>query len=197
ANPPPVPESLREAVRKQQFSKERIDLDLGDGRGTRLYAVFGRELQPTWGELQAFYFFPLDDLVSQASLVSNTIAVTGVTLVLMIALVVYFVTRLVVRPVRVAARTAQRLSNGLLDQRMEVTGEDDLAALAASFNQMAETLQRHILRLEEMSRLQRRFTSDVSHELRTPLTTVRMAADLIFGMREEFDPAVARSAELL
>jgi two-component system sensor histidine kinase MtrB len=48
-----------------------------------------------------------------------------------------------------------------------------------------------------MSRLQRRFTSDVSHELRTPLTTVRMAADLIFNSREDFDPAVARSAELL
>ena len=80
---------------------------------------------------------------------------------------------------------------------MEVAGEDDLAALAASFNQMAETLQRHILRLEEMSRLQRRFTSDVSHELRTPLTTVRMAADLIFNSRDDFDPAVARSAELL
>ena len=72
---------------------------------------------------------------------------------------------------------------------MEVNGEDDLAALAASFNQMAENLQRHILRLEEMSRLQRRFTSDVSHELRTPLTTVRMAADLIFNTRDEFDPA--------
>jgi two-component system sensor histidine kinase MtrB len=48
-----------------------------------------------------------------------------------------------------------------------------------------------------MSRLQRRFTSDVSHELRTPLTTVRMAADLIFAERAEFEPAVARSAELL
>ena len=48
-----------------------------------------------------------------------------------------------------------------------------------------------------MSRLQRRFTSDVSHELRTPLTTVRMAADLLHESRDEFDPAVARSAELL
>jgi two-component system sensor histidine kinase MtrB len=80
---------------------------------------------------------------------------------------------------------------------MKVDGEDDLALLAASFNQMAANLQRQIVRLEEMSRLQRRFTSDVSHELRTPLTTVRMAADLIFAERDEFDPAVARSAELL
>ena len=113
------------------------------------------------------------------------------------ALLAALVTRLVVTPVRVAARTAQRLSAGLLDQRMEVNGEDDLALLAASFNQMAANLQRQIVRLEEMSRLQRRFTSDVSHELRTPLTTVRMAADLIFAERDEFDPAVARSAELL
>jgi len=106
-------------------------------------------------------------------------------------------TRLVVQPVRSAARTAQRLSAGLLDQRMEVRGEDDLALLAASFNQMAENLQRQIIRLEEMSRLQRRFTSDVSHELRTPLTTIRIAADVLFGEREQLMPAAARSAELL
>ena len=45
--------------------------------------------------------------------------------------------------------------------------------------------------------MQRRFVSDVSHELRTPLTTVRMAADVLHEAREDFDPAVARCAELL
>ena len=48
-----------------------------------------------------------------------------------------------------------------------------------------------------MSRVQRRFVSDVSHELRTPLTTVRMAADVLYEARAEFDPATGRSAELL
>jgi len=80
---------------------------------------------------------------------------------------------------------------------MEVRGEDDLALLGAAFNQMAVNLQRQIVRLEDMSRLQRRFTSDVSHELRTPLTTVRMAADLLFTNRDELEPMMARSAELL
>jgi two-component system sensor histidine kinase MtrB len=192
---PQLPADLRDAVRAYGFASQRRNLDIGEG--TQLYLVFGRELRPSWGTVQVFYFFPLAGVVDQAQLVANTITITGFALVLVVGLVVFIVTRLVVRPVRLAARTAQRLSNGLLDQRMEVVGEDDLAALAASFNQMAETLQRHILRLEEMSRLQRRFTSDVSHELRTPLTTVRMAADLIFNSREDFDPAVARSAELL
>jgi two-component system sensor histidine kinase MtrB len=130
-------------------------------------------------------------------MIRNTVIITGLALVVLLAVMAALITRLVVNPVRDAARTAQRLSAGLLDQRMTVRGEDDLALLAASFNQMAVNLQRQIVRLEEMSRLQRRFTSDVSHELRTPLTTVRMAADLLYTSRDDLDPLMARSAELL
>ena len=153
--------------------------------------------RPSSATLQLYYLVPLTTEDRAANQIRTTVLVTGLALVILLGLVAGLVTRLVVTPVRVAARTAQRLSAGLLDQRMKVDGEDDLALLAASFNQMAANLQRQIVRLEEMSRLQRRFTSDVSHELRTPLTTVRMAADLIFSERDEFDPAVARSAELL
>ena len=80
---------------------------------------------------------------------------------------------------------------------MPVRGEDDIARLAVSFNDMAESLHRQITQLEEFGNLQRRFTSDVSHELRTPLTTVRMAADLIYDHSEDLDPALRRSTELM
>jgi len=62
---------------------------------------------------------------------------------------------------------------------------------------MADTLEKQISRLENLSRVQQRFVSDVSHELRTPLTTIRMASDVIYASRENFDPVIARSAELL
>jgi two-component system sensor histidine kinase MtrB len=45
--------------------------------------------------------------------------------------------------------------------------------------------------------VQRRFVADVSHELRTPLTTVRMAADMLYAVRQDFAPEISRSAELL
>jgi two-component system sensor histidine kinase MtrB len=96
-----------------------------------------------------------------------------------------------------AARTAEKFSAGQLTERMSVRGEDDLALLATSFNAMASNLQDKITRLEELSRVQQRFVSDVSHELRTPLTTVRMAADVIYESREDFDASTARSSELL
>ena len=109
----------------------------------------------------------------------------------------WLVTRQVVTPIRLARRVAERLAAGQLQQRLRVSGEDDLARLATSFNQMATSLQRQIRQLEELSRVQRRFVSDVSHELRTPLTTVRMAGDVLHDAREDFDPTTARAAELL
>src|SRR5437879_8874644 len=80
---------------------------------------------------------------------------------------------------------------------MQVIGEDDVARLAESYNQMAESIQDQIHQLEEFGTLQRRFTSDVSHELRTPLTTVRMGADVLHASREQFPAGLARSTELL
>ena len=80
---------------------------------------------------------------------------------------------------------------------MLVRGEDDIARLSSSFNQMAASLQSQIRRLENLSRLQQRFVSDVSHELRTPLTTVQMASEVLYASRERLHPQAARSAELL
>jgi len=75
--------------------------------------------------------------------------------------------------------------------------KDEIATLGNSFNEMADSIQQQITRLENLSRVQQRFVSDVSHELRTPLTTLRMASEIIYSSRDRFDPQVARSAELL
>ncbi|WP_127546404.1 MtrAB system histidine kinase MtrB [Actinoplanes sp. OR16] len=190
-----TPDMIR-AVAEQGQVAQQIRTAEVDGATTK-YLVYGAPVPTKFGHLELYYMVPLTTEDRAANQIRTTVLVTGIALVILLGVVAGLVTRMVVTPVRVAARTAQRLSAGLLDQRMKVDGEDDLALLAAAFNQMAANLQRQIVRLEEMSRLQRRFTSDVSHELRTPLTTVRMAADLIFSERESFDPAVARSAELL
>jgi two-component system sensor histidine kinase MtrB len=129
--------------------------------------------------------------------VQRTLALGAVALLALLAAMTWYLTRKVLAPVRQAAITAERLSDGRLSERMPVRGHDELATLGRSFNEMAESLQDQIQRMEDLSNLQQRFVSDVSHELRTPLTTIRMAGDVIYGERAEFSPAVARSAELL
>lgn len=144
-----------------------------------------------------FYLYPLSDQEATLALVSRALLGAAAFLLVLVAGVTWLITRQVVTPIRLARRVAERLAAGQLQERLRVTGEDDLARLAISFNQMASNLQRQIRQLEELSRLQRRFVSDVSHELRTPLTTVRMAGDVLHDAREDFDPVTARAAELL
>ena len=147
--------------------------------------------------LELYLIFPLNNQASTITLVRGTMATGGVVLLGLLAAIALLVARQIVLPVRSASRIAERFAEGHLTERMPVRGEDDMARLAVSFNDMAESLSRQITQLEEFGNLQRRFTSDVSHELRTPLTTVRMAADLIYDHSEDLDPALRRSTELM
>jgi two-component system sensor histidine kinase MtrB len=144
-----------------------------------------------------YYLFPMDDLDQTLALVQRALLTAGVLLLALTAALTWLLTRQIVTPIRMARRVAERLAAGQLQERLRVTGEDDLARLATSFNQMATSLQRQIRQLEELSRVQRRFVSDVSHELRTPLTTVRLAGSVLYDAKNGFDPATARAAELL
>jgi len=170
-----------------------------DGEPTVPGVVVGSQLQlPADGRFYTAYFlFPLDEEQETLALVTRAMVTAALLLLILVAGLTWLVTRQVVTPVRLARRVAERLAAGQLQERLQVKGEDDLARLATSFNQMASNLQRQIRQLEELSRVQQQFVSDVSHELRTPLTTVRMAGDVLHDARRSFDPATSRAAELL
>ncbi len=160
--------------------------------------VVGQDVEvPTAGTYQMFFLYSLQAEQDRLDFLLRTLGFAAVALVALLGGMTWLVTRRTVHPVRRAAHVAERLADGHLSERMAVHGQDEMATLARSFNEMAVSLQDQIHRMEELSTLQRRFVSDVSHELRTPLTTIRMAGEVIHGARDEFEPAVKRSAELL
>ncbi|CAA9343304.1 MAG: Two component system sensor histidine kinase MtrB [uncultured Nocardioidaceae bacterium] len=176
-----------------------LSYDADTGRPPVPGVVVGTQLRlpADGGNYALYHLFPMSAERATIGLVQRALLTSGALLLVLVAALTWLVTRQVVTPVRWARRTAERLAAGRLEERMQVRGEDDLARLATSFNQMAAGLQTQIQALEDMSAAQRRFVSDVSHELRTPLTTVRMASDVLHDARDRFDPALARSAELL
>ncbi|MEV7420583.1 MtrAB system histidine kinase MtrB [Streptomyces sp. NPDC089919] len=195
-----IPQNLRTLVdggtgMYQAFTT--IDYTAGDKRPEPAL-VIGKRLTDINGEpYHLYYLFPLTQEEESLTLVKGTLLTAGVFVVILLCAIAWLLVRQVVTPVRMAAGIVERLSAGKLQERMKVTGEDDIARLGEAFNKMAQSLQLKIQQLEDLSRMQRRFVSDVSHELRTPLTTVRMAADVIHDARVDFDPVTARSAELL
>ncbi|MFD8082189.1 MtrAB system histidine kinase MtrB [Kitasatospora sp. NPDC059722] len=198
-----VPDTLRAKVYAepgQMFDQPtRIHRSAESGGHTEPGLALGMQFDgPTNNtSYQLFYVFSFGQETDTLNLVTGTLATAGVFVVILMGGIAWVVVRQVVTPVRMAAGISERLADGHLEERMKVTGTDDIARLGESYNRMANALQAQIRQLEELSRVQRRFVSDVSHELRTPLTTVRMAADLIYDSREDLDPMAARSAELL
>lgn len=191
-----IPPSLRDYVRQGQIT--RIYSTVQDTAGAQVPAlIVGSPTASDIPSLELYLVFPLESEERSLSLMRGTIVTGGAVLLVLLAAISLLVARQVVMPVRSAARVAARFAEGRLKERMPVRGEDDMARLAMSFNEMAESLSRQITQLEEFGNLQKRFTSDVSHELRTPLTTVRMAADVIYDSRDELDPMLQRSAELM
>ncbi|MFI1941051.1 MtrAB system histidine kinase MtrB [Streptomyces purpureus] len=194
-----IPSGLRDSVAQgtgtyQTFTRIKYT----SGKASEPGLVLGKRLNDASGtQYELYYLFPLTQEEDSLALVKGTLATAGLFVVVLLGAIAWLVVRQIVTPVRMAAGIAERLSAGRLQERMKVTGEDDIARLGEAFNKMAQNLQLKIQQLEELSRMQRRFVSDVSHELRTPLTTVRMAADVIHEARVDFDPVTARSAELL
>ena len=152
---------------------------------------------PNAGHYELYLVYDLSDAQETLGFVQRTLVIGGLALVLLISAVTYLVVRLVVGPIRFAAETSEKLAAGQLEQRIPVRGEDVIATLGRSFNRMADSLQKQITKLAELSRVQQRFVADVSHELRTPLTTIRLAGDVLYDQRDGFEPATRRTAELL
>lgn len=97
---------------------------------------------------------------------SRPAVVGGAGLVLVAALGAAWLARRVSRPVGRLTMASLLLAGGERTARVPVAGRDELARLSASFNTMAEAVQRS----EER---QRRLVADVAHELRTPLSNLR------------------------
>ncbi len=193
-----IPASLRATVRKTGLTQwVRGVITFKDG-SKKSAIIVGHVVEvPPQSPYELYYVFLLKEQQTIVDFIGQLLLFAGFLLIFMIGGISWYVIRQAINPVRDAAEIAEQLSAGDLNRRMHVSGEDEMARLAISFNEMAVSMQQQISSLENLSRLQQRFVSDVSHELRTPLTTIRMASEVIAENKGKMDPAAARSAELL
>ena len=90
----------------------------------------------------------------------------------------------ILAPLRTLDETARSISETDLTRRIPVSGNDEIAELARTFNAMVD-------RLERAFASQRAFVSDASHELRTPITIVRGHLELLGDDPEERRETIA------
>jgi len=76
------------------------------------------------------------------------------------------------RPLTQLRRSALKMADGDLSQRLPESRQDEIGQLASAFNHMAG-------QVDAMIAEQRAFASNASHELRTPLTTIRLRSEAL------------------
>ncbi|WP_206061553.1 sensor histidine kinase [Nonomuraea basaltis] len=142
-------------------------------KGTVQYAVIPVTVHPDRRPghfvVAVFYDFHRDEIV-------DAVRVLGLSALAAMALAGaagWFVAGRVLAPVRLVSQTAEQISDSSdLTRRLDVPGDDDVAALAGTFNHMLDRLERTFV-------VQRNFMDDAGHELRTPITVIRGHLELM------------------
>ena len=108
-------------------------------------------------------FAPIEDLKDQVSILTLLIALIS-------GLLSFITSSFITKPLKTLMKFVQKITNGQLDQKVDVVGNGEIAELGNAFNHMTKQLQR-----VEQSRQE--FVSNVSHELKTPLSSIKVLTE--------------------
>lgn len=193
-----ISQSIRDRVRTSdgKLVYQSVALTIAGARHAGLVVAASLQI-PLAGNYELYLVYDLNHEQQTLDLVQGTLVIGGLVLLLLIALVSYFVSSRITQPIQLAAEVAERIEGGELDERLPEKGEDVLAQLARSFNKMTMSLQRQIEDFRNISKMQQQFVADVSHELRTPLTTIKMADEILYDNRSSMVEPLQKSAEAM
>jgi len=123
------------------------------------------------------------DLKDADNIKAQNISIFIVTGILAASLSVFFsiiISGRITNPINDLTKTAKLMSQGNLEQKVEVSSDDEIGELASNFNYMAESLRNMINQLKEEKDKQKIFFDNFTHEIRTPLTTILGYAELLW-----------------
>jgi len=114
----------------------------------------------------------IEDIFTSVSEIEQKLIMYTVLTTLVMAVLVFAVSQVLIDPLSSILNVVQKMSDGHLDQRIELNGHDEYAKLGHAFNEMAD-------KLEKVDKTRQEFVSNVSHELKTPLSSIKVLSESI------------------
>lgn len=98
---------------------------------------------------------------------------------LLASVTLFIITSWLTKPIRYLTKATKKMASGEYDYRAKVISDDEMGQLTEDFNNMAQSLEDNICKLEEGVKAREEFIAAFSHELKTPLTAIIGYADML------------------
>ncbi len=176
--------AIRELVRVQEPVFDTIVVSERKDKVRILYGIIGpgvilqlgQSMEKQTGFIEAF---------------KKIFIATMTFLVLLAALIGWFMARQALSGLGEVTRTARQISGGTLEKRVPVNPRgDEIAQLAITFNQMLERIQRLVTGIKEMS-------DNIAHDLKSPITRIRGISEVTLTTETSLDEYKSMAASTI
>lgn len=159
----------------------------------------GTDYLEMWGVLDNGNLFlirsPLESIRDSAKIANKFLAYIGIVVTLVSALLIWFVTTRITKPIMELKDISARMTNLDFEMHYKSRGKNEIDLLGEHMNQLSDTLektiselktannelQRDIEKKEEIDEIRKEFLANVSHELKTPIALIQGYAE---GLKE-------------
>lgn len=149
----------------------------------KTHVIVSGKLPVPYDDYTLVYLYDITEAIDSWNQLKNIMFLVGFILSVLMAFGLLLVLNLIFKPLQQISQTSRNIANGDYETRLLVSGHDELAEMAQSFNHMAEEIQRQMTELKNVADRKQQFVDNFAHELRTPLTA-------IYGYAEYMQKAV-------
>ena len=142
-------------------------------------------------EFRLVYARDLQGFIHDHSVLTRFLIISGAAITIVLAAGLFFLLRRLSKPIEKLDEATGYISGGDYSVRVPVKGTDELAALAKSFNSMADEIEAKVHELQTNAEQKQRFIDNLAHELRNPLTTIRGYAEYMRNANINEDDRIA------
>ena len=111
------------------------------------------------------YYLNITENMEELRNIQNILIILAIAFSILTAVGLYIILLRIFKPISVIANSSKKIANGNYGERISISGNNELSAMAESFNKMAEEIEVQITGKQQ-------FIDNFTHEIRTPLTSI-------------------------
>jgi len=134
--------------------------------------VFVASKLPEYQHLTLIYARDISQIDEYRTNIGRVFAIINVIVLAFLGTSIFLLLKHITKPISTLTAVTSEIADGAYDKRVSVKSNDEVRALADSFNRMADSIEEQMLELKKSAEKKQQFIDDLTHEIKTPMTSI-------------------------